>query len=511
MEHAEVDAAAREVLLSPEAPILLLRRRAGSTLAEEIAPGLSTVGAFIAYTPQHRALVRMTGLPLVATSGNASDEPMPIDNDAARAVLGGIADAFLFHNRRILRHADDSVVRLIGGRPVPIRIGRGLAPVRIVLPFEPPALLATGGHLKAAVAFTRGHELFLGQHVGDLDTLAVRARYVETMADLTRLFGVWPRQIVHDAHPDYFTTRYAEQSGLPRLAVQHHHAHIMACLAEHGERGPALGIAWDGTGYGDDGTIWGGEFLKVEGPHYRRVGSLWPFRLVGGDRAAREPRRSAAGVCFAAGEAIPGEVGFTTGEHDLIVSALRSPRASILTTSAGRLFDAWSSLLGIAQHSAYEAEAAMRIEDVADPSEQAAFEPSIVEDAVDGGDLLYRLDWRPWVAETRRRLAQGQCPSTLAACFHNGLAAGSLQVARRVGLETVVLGGGCFQNRLLTERLTGLLERGFSGSDPSPHPSRRWRPGRRPGLGSRAKELRSCLCRKLIPATTPILLQWRVV
>ena len=231
----------------------------------------------------------MTGLPLVATSGNASDEPMPIDNDAARIELGAIADAFLLHDRRILRHADDSVVRLIGGRPVPIRIGRGLAPVRIVLPFEPPPLLATGGHLKAAVAFTRGHELFLGQHIGDLDTLAVRERYVETLADLTRLFGVRPRQIVHDAHPDYFTTRYAEQSGLPRLAVQHHHAHIMACLAEHGEHGPALGIAWDGTGYGDDGTIWGGEFLMLQGPHYRRVGSLWPFRLVGGDRACASP------------------------------------------------------------------------------------------------------------------------------------------------------------------------------------------------------------------------------
>ncbi len=457
--HAEVDAVAREALRGADSPIVLLLRRTGSTLADEVAPGLSTVGAFLAYTPLHRALVRMANRPLVATSGNPSDEPMPIDNDAARAELGQIADAFLLHDRRILRHADDSLVRTIGGRPVPIRIGRGLAPVRIELPIEPPALLATGGHLKAAVAFTRGRELFLGQHVGDLDTPGARGRYVENIADLARLFGVAPTRIVHDAHPDYFTTRYAEERGLPCLAVQHHHAHVMACLAEHGEHGPALGIAWDGTGYGDDGTIWGGEFLKVDGANYARFGSLWPFPLVGGDRAAREPRRSAAGVCFAAGEVVPGDLGFSAAEHALLLSALRSPRAAMVTTSAGRLFDAWAALLGIAQHPAYEAEAAMRLEDLADRSEQGAFDVSIAEHSGAGGALLHRLDWRPWVAETRRRLAQGHSASTLAACFHNALALGSLQVARRAGLETIVLSGGCFQNRLLAERVTGLLVR----------------------------------------------------
>jgi hydrogenase maturation protein HypF len=457
--HGEVDETARQALLGADAPIVLLRRRADSTLADQVAPGLSTVGAFLAYTPLHRALVRMVERPLVATSGNASDEPMPIDNDAARAELGQLADAFLVHNRRILRHADDSLVRIIGGGPVPIRIGRGLAPVRIELPIEPPGLLATGGHLKAAVAFTRGRELFLGQHIGDLDTPGARERYVENVADLTRLFGVEPTRIVHDAHPDYFTTRYAEERGLPCLVVQHHHAHIMACLAEHGEHGPALGIAWDGTGYGDDGTIWGGEFLTVDGPNYRRFGSLWPFPLVGGDRAAREPGRCAAGACFAAGEVIPGELGLSAAEQTLLLSALRSPRAAMVTTSAGRLFDAWAALLGIAHHSAYEAEAAMRLEDLADWSEEGAFDVSIVEHSVAGGALFHRLDWRPWVAETRRRLARGQSPSTLAACFHNALAVGSLQIARRAGLETIVLGGGCFQNRLLAERVTDLLVR----------------------------------------------------
>jgi hydrogenase maturation protein HypF len=456
---AEVDEAARQALLGADAPIVLLRRRPGPALAEEVAPGLSTVGAFLAYTPLHRALVRMAERPLVATSGNSSDEPMPIDNDAARAELGHLADAFLVHNRRILRHADDSVVRIIAGGPVPIRIGRGLAPVRIQLPIEPPALLATGGHLKAAVAFTRGRELFLGQHIGDLDTPGTRGRYVANVADLTRLFGVEPTRIVHDAHPDYFTTRYAEERGLPCLAVQHHHAHIMACLAEHGEHGPALGIAWDGTGYGDDGTIWGGEFLKVDGPNYRRFGSLWPFPLVGGDRAAREPRRCAAGVCFAADEAIPGALGYSPAEQALLLSALRSPRAGVVTTSAGRLFDAWAALLGVAHDSAYEAEAAMRLEDLADLLERGAFDVVIGEQADAAGGSIHRLDWRPWVAETRRRLDLGHGPRTLAACFHNALAVGSLLMARRAGLETIVLGGGCFQNRLLAERVTELLER----------------------------------------------------
>ncbi len=285
-----------------------------------------------------------------------------------------------------------------------------------------------------------------------------RNRYVENVADLTALFGVAPAFIVHDAHPDYFTTRYASEQPLPAVTIQHHHAHIMACLAEYGAHGPALGIAWDGTGYGSDGSIWGGEFLKVDGARFQRVGSIWPFSLVGGDRAAREPRRCAAGVCFAAGEPFPENQGFSTAEQALLTSALRSPRASSVTTSAGRLFDAWASLLGIAQRSAYEAEAAMRFEDLADPSEQGAFDNIAVQHAGSDAGLPYRLDWRPWVSETRQRLAAGHTASSIAAYFHNSLAIGCLEIARRVGLETVALGGGCFQNRLLSERVAGMLQ-----------------------------------------------------
>ena len=239
--HAEVDEAARAALLGADSPIVLLRRRTGSTLADDVAPGLSTVGAFLAYTPLHRALVRMVNRPLVATSGNASDEPMPVDNDAARAELGQIADAFLVHNRRILRHADDSLVRTIGGRPVPIRIGRGLAPVRIELPIEPPAAAGDWRASESSGRIHPGPRALPGAAHRRSGHARCARRYVENVADLARLFGVEPTRIVHDAHPDYFTTRYAEERGLPCLVVQHHHAHIMACLAEHGEHGPAPG------------------------------------------------------------------------------------------------------------------------------------------------------------------------------------------------------------------------------------------------------------------------------
>ena len=451
-EHAAIDEAEWAALSAPAAPIAVLRRRPESTLAEEVTPGMGTVGALLAYSLLHRELVRGAGRPLVATSANASDEPMPIDNATARSSLAGVADLFLMHDRPIVRHADDSVVRSIGGHPVPIRIGRGLAPVSLPVTRSLPPLLATGGHLKSAVAVTRDREILLGQHIGDLATPAARRRYHETVDDLCQLLGVKPRRIVCDRHPDYFTTRFARESGLPVIAIQHHHAHVSSCLAEHGERGPVLGIAWDGTGYGDDGTIWGGEFLLVDGARSERIGSLWPFPLVGGDRAAREPRRSAAGVCFEAGQSPPSGL-FAETEHALLAAALRGSTATLTCTSAGRLFDAWAVLLGLPGRITYEGEAALRLEDIADTRETGELSVKLAV----GSGPFYRLDWRPWVAETYQLLAKGNSPATLAARFHNALARGCLEVARAVGRETVVLSGGCFLNRLLAERTQALL------------------------------------------------------
>jgi hydrogenase maturation protein HypF len=233
----------------------------------------------------------------------------------------------------------------------------------------------------------------------------------------------------------------------------------MSCLAEHGEAGPALGIAWDGTGYGADGTIWGGEFLIVNRTTWSRFGSLWPFPLVGGDRAARDPRRAAAGVCHAAGLPYPDTSGLTEGDRRILDAALARPGLAQTTTSAGRLFDAWASLLGLADRSTYEAEAAMRLEDLADPSVRDGYPVQLVEQGAAGGGTILRLDWRGWVAATLDQLARGTSPARLSAAFHNALVEGSLNMARRADLETIVLTGGCFQNRLLAERLCEGLER----------------------------------------------------
>ena len=450
--HVFVDEAEWAALSGASAPIVVMKRRPESTLAEGVTPGMGTIGAFMAYTLLHRELARLADRPLVATSANASDEPMPIDNGTARATLADVADHFLMNDRPIVRHADDSVVRVIGGRPVPIRVGRGLAPVRLLLPRALPPILAAGGHLKSAIALSRGREILLGQHIGDLATPASRRRYRETVADFCQLVGVKPERIVCDRHPDYFTTRFARESDLPVTAVQHHHAHITACLAEFGERGPVLGIAWDGTGYGDDGTIWGGEFLLVDGARSERVGSLWPFPLLGGDRAAREPRRSAAGVCFEAREPLPLSH-FSETEHSLLDAGLRASTSARSSTSAGRLFDAWAVFLGLPGRITYEGEAAMGLEDIADPCVTDELSVKIVEES----GPFYRVDWRPWVAETRWLLERGTAKSNVAARFHNALARACLDVARAVGRETVVLSGGCFLNRLLSERTESLL------------------------------------------------------
>ena len=429
-QHTLCNEAEWAALSGPAAPIVVLRRRPESVLAKEVAPGMGTVGALLAYSLLHRELVRAVARPLVATSANASDEPMPIDNASARATLAGVAELFLMHDRPIMRHADDSIVRSIGGQPVPIRIGRGLAPVRLPVPGELPPLLATGGHLKSAVAVARRREMLLGQHIGDLATPAARRRYRDTVADLCQLLGVKPERIVCDRHPDYFTTRFARESGLPVVDVQHHHAHIAACLAEHGERGPVLGIAWDGTGYGDDGTMWGGEFLLVDGARSQRIGSLWPFPVVGGDRAAREPRRSVAGVCFEAREPLPSEL-FTGSELPLLAAALRAPVPAMTCTSAGRLFDAWAALLGLPGRTSFEGEAALRLEDMADPSESGELPVTIVEES----GPFYRMDWRPWVSDTRHLLESGISPGIVSARFHNALAQGCLEVAPRSAVK----------------------------------------------------------------------------
>ena len=432
------------LLSDRSAPIVLVRRR------PEHAGGRDRPGL-----PLSERCWDIPDPPRIASCGRATayrdEPPMPAANRCRLKTKPRVASCEAsptrgsLHDRPIVRHADDSVARIIAGRPAWLRLGRGSAPVRISVPHDLRPVLAVGGHLKSAVALGSGREIILGPHIGDLDTAVARRRYREVVDDLRRLHGVEPESVVCDLHPDYFTTRFADELNLPVVAVQHHHAHVAAVLAEHGESGPVLGIAWDGTGLGADGTIWGGEFLRVEGIRAERVGSLMTFPLVGGDHAAREPRRVAAGVCFAAGLWPPLCADFTEAELRLLDAGFRSTQLAVKCTSAGRLFDAWAALLGICGRSAYEAEAAIRLEECADPSDRSEF-PFALVDVPEVGSIP-RVDWRPWVAETLRELSRGSHPQACRLDFQ--LVGMAVSKWRRVGLETVVLGGGCFQNRLL--------------------------------------------------------------
>ena len=457
--HVECSDQDWDLLRGPVTPILLLDRLPESTLAAEVAPGLPSVGAMLPCNALQAGLLARLHIPLIATSANLSNEPIPIENEVARRDLSEIADAFLIHNRRILRPADDTVIRRIRSVAVAVRIGRGLAPLRLEVGRELPPMLAAGGHQKAALAVSRGRELFLSPQIGDLDTPSAYRRYQEQATDLCHLLSVTPQAIIHDLHPDYASTRYAKQRGLPAVAIQHHQAHVLACMAEHGETGPALGVALDGTGFGPDGTTWGGEFLAVERGQWQRVGSLWPFSLVGGDRAAREPRFAALAVCAEAAAPWPANDGFRESERAFLRQALASTSLAQQTTSAGRLFDAWAALLDVCQVSTYESEAAMRLEAQAE-TVQHTVRPLPVHVVVTHG--LLRLDWRPWVHETQQAVAAGVSPAQLSARFHEGLAAGIVQIAQQVGTHTVVLSGGCFLNRRLSERTFDLLQaKGF--------------------------------------------------
>lgn len=433
----EVSAAERVWLESPAAPIVLLRRREGSTgLAPDVAPGLPWLGAMLPYAPLHHLLLRELGFPIVATSGNLTDEPICTDNDEARARLGDVADFFLLHDRPIARPLDDSVIATCAGAPIPMRRGRGLAPYTVPLPGAPDGWTGAGAQMKSAVALAAGGNAVIGPHVGDLDHAGAARLWARSVADLADLHGLKPVAAAVDLHPDYASTQGAAEWGVPTERVQHHHAHIAACMAEHGLDGPVLGIAWDGTGLGPDGTVWGGEFLVCTRAEFRRAAWLRPFPLVGGDAAAREPRRAALGVLREMGSAVP-PPGFAAAELVVLDEMLARGVNVVRTSSAGRLFDAVAALLGVCLKMSHEGQAAMRLEALAGdaPAEPYPF-----------GWRGDELDWAPAVAAILRG---GAPPATAAARFHETLAAMMAAAAARAGLADVCLSGGCFQNRRL--------------------------------------------------------------
>ncbi|HAK96509.1 MAG TPA: carbamoyltransferase HypF [Planctomycetes bacterium] len=463
---AELDPVARALLTGPERPIVLLPRKDGCGLPEDLAPGLRRIGLFLPYTPLHDLLCAGAGRPLVMTSGNLTDDPIArTEEDAARR-LGGIADAFLEHDRPILRRCEDSVVAAGGGRSVMVRRARGYAPAPIAVRRAGRAtILAVGGDLKNTFCLLAGPHAFVSPHLGELRHLAAFEQFRRDIADVEHLLGARPDAVACDLHPDYLAAAYAHERGLPVVRVQHHHAHIAACLAEHGEEGPAIGVAFDGLGMGPGGELWGGEFLVASLDGFRRAAHLAPLLLPGGEKAEREPWRVAiACLAAAAPEALDAWIEAEAGGRDAagIKELLARDVNCVPVSSAGRLFDAVAAIAGVCLESSYEGEAAMRLEDlVRDDAPGPDYELPL-----DCASRPFRLRWEPLVAgvwEDRRRGVPAEC---IAARFHRGLAAAVCAVCARLrddaGPPAVALSGGVFHNSVLTAMCVRLLEaRGF--------------------------------------------------
>lgn len=441
-EYCEISPAEQDLLESQAAPIVLLKPNSGTDIAWNVAHCSPYLGVMLPYSPLHHLLMQQFPFPVIATSGNRSDEPIAIANDEAATRLKDIADHFLMHDRPIVRACDDSVVRLTRGRAGILRRARGYAPLGIRINRELPPVLAVGGHLKNTVAIAVGDDVFLSQHIGDLETLEARHAFERAIDDLCRLYSFKPQAVVCDLHPDYASTQWAERSGLPIVRIQHHQAHVAACAAENNVEGPYLGISWDGTGYGLDGAIWGGEFFRVEGDHYERVAHLRPFALPGGDVAVREGWRSAASLLF--------EISGPVATDSRVRPMLERKINVVPTTSVGRLFDAVASITGLAHQNRFEGQAAMLLE-----NEIGALS---IEEAYP----LASGDWAPLIAEVLKDQLAGVPVPTIAAKFHNALVNWIIEVAASTGLKDVVLSGGVFQNRYLTERAAAVLEsRGY--------------------------------------------------
>lgn len=485
------------LLLSPESPIVLLQRKgpepnsrfevrnSNSTVAQSVAPRNPYLGVMLPYTPLHHILMRELGFPVVATSGNLSDEPICTDEHEAVQRLEGIADLFLVHNRPIIRHADDSVVRVSLGRELVMRRARGYAPLPISIGgADRASLLAVGAHLKNAVAITAGDNVFISQHIGDLETQEAFDAFQRVIDNFQRLYNVRPKSVVSDLHPDYLSTKYAMNFGVPLIQVQHHYAHVASCMAENELEGEVLGVSWDGTGYGLDGTIWGGEFLLTNETSFRRVGSFRKFRLPGGERAIKEPRRTAVGVLYEIfGDALYGHPelqslkSFSASELIILQQMLAKGINSPLTSSVGRLFDAVSSIIGLRQRVNFEGQAAMELEFALAGTETDEVYPFAIANfqfPIEGKDQENRksqienstplsiLDWREMILELIKDVRNGTPIGLISAKFHNTLVEAIIANVQRVGEERVVLTGGCFQNQYLSERaVRRLREEGF--------------------------------------------------
>lgn len=472
-KHCLVGSAGRKVLESPERPIVIMERRSGSTIAREVAPGQNTLGVLLPYTPLHHLLIEQEpGFPeaLVMTSGNLSEEPIVTDNQVARNHLSALADAFLFHNREIETRCDDSVVTIVQGNVYPIRRARGYSPSPIPLPWKFPAILATGAELKNTFCLTKDKHAFLSHHIGDLENYETLQAYENGAAHYERIFRTHPEIIAFDKHPDYMATKYAleraEKEHLKPIPVQHHHAHVAACMIENGlpEDSKVIGVAFDGTGYGDDGSIWGGEFLISGYAKYSRAFHLDYISLPGGDLAVKQPWRTALSylnaiaedwsdqlppVRYARGYCLKGKPFNLEALQQQIHSGINAP----LTSSMGRLFDAVASIIGLRHTANYEAQPAIELEAVVASYEFGVYPFQITQNIINPHPMLRAL-----LEDVRTNVTIG----VIAARFHNTIALIVHDICRKIRdeheINQVVLSGGVWQNKILLGRTYGLLK-----------------------------------------------------
>jgi len=459
-------------LTGPTAPIVLLRRRDGTggvvvgiavpSIAPSVAPGNRFLGVMLPYTPLHHLLADAVGRPFVLTSGNVSDEPIAFDDEDALARLAGIADVFLTHDRPIHMRVDDSVVRMVGDRPLLVRRSRGYAPQPVLLGRPVPRpVLAVGAELKSTVCLAKGRRAYLSHHIGDLENYETYRSFTGAIAHLRRLFDIEPAVVAHDLHPEYLSTKYAvDLDGVDLVGVQHHHAHIASCMADNGTSDPVIGVAFDGTGFGADGTIWGGEILVADLVSFERVGHLEAVPLAGGAAAIREPWRMAASwLRRAYGDDVPDGLAVVERNADRWAQVLAVADANVNsppTSSAGRLFDAVAALVGVRDAVSYEGQAAIELEQVADTAERGGYRAGVTGSepfTIAGSDLI-----RSVVDD----LGAGTAVPVVAARFHAAVVVAIVDACTRVrearGLTMVALSGGVFQNVLLVERTVAALE-----------------------------------------------------
>ncbi|WP_028864774.1 carbamoyltransferase HypF [Psychromonas aquimarina] len=451
------------LLSSAASPIILLEnKQTNLSLSPAIAPNNPYLGVMLAYTPLHMLICRAVNKPLIVTSANRSGEPVCSDNDQALELLGQMVDGFVMHDREIYQGLDDSIVKFVNNEPMLLRRARGYVPDYLPLETEQASILALGGQLKNSIALTKGKRLYLSQYIGDLDNLASIHRHQKIRKIMHSLIGTEADIAACDLHPDYVTTQLAKETALPVISTQHHAAHLYAAMMEHQIKEQAFGVVWDGNGYGEDGTLWGGEFIAAAEGKPQRVAALLPFKLPGGSAAIKEPRRVALSLLYEIyGEDISSEEMVNSLSpfdpltikqiQKMLLNNINSP----LTSSAGRLFDGISSLLDLVQINSFEGEAAMRLEFAAKTSSDRAVYSLPVDFSVSPNII----DWRPMLIEIIADINNNLSAAVIARRFHNSAAAVILKISQHYSAAQVLLSGGCFQNTLLIETTYALLQK----------------------------------------------------